>query len=104
MPDSGIEITLCKIMHCRIGIDAQIDFRVTLHKLTKAWQQPILGEMRRHGDIEDILVTSKLVDVTGNRPEITEQIVGQVRGFRQHDQTIAGTGKQLALQAIFQDA
>jgi hypothetical protein len=48
MPDSGIEITLCKIMHCRIGIDAQIDFRVTLQKLTKAWQQPILDEMRRH--------------------------------------------------------
>ena len=80
-------------MHCRIGVDAQIDFRMTLHKLTEARQQPILGEMRRHGDIEDIFITSKLVDVTGNRPEIPEQIVGQLGGFRQHDQTVAGSGE-----------
>lgn len=93
MPDSSIEITLSKIVHCRIGIDAQIDFRVTLQKFTKAWQQPILGEMRRHGDVEDIIVTPELLDITGNCPEIPKQIVGQLCGFRQHDQTIAGTGK-----------
>nr|WP_295808611.1 hypothetical protein [uncultured Nitratireductor sp.] len=104
VPDGGIEIALFEIVHRRVGINTQIDFGMTLQKTTQARHEPMLGEMRRHGDVEDIVVASKPVDIAGDRPEVPQQTVGQVRSFRQHNQAIAGSGEQFALQALFQPA
>lgn len=104
IPDSRIEIALDEIMHRRIGVYAQVDLRMAPYQIVKTRQQPVLCDMRRYRDVEDIVPAPKLIEVSGNCPEMTEQAVGKLLGFRQHDKTVACTNKQSSLQTVFQSA